>query len=104
MKLKLDTRELGELPMVSARPTGTWLAVPTGFLTALLQAARFTGPHNATYPWIKYVYLLEGKLYASDNHCIVEFDLGERSFANAHFIREEVKVLRARGARRLPFS
>ena len=82
---------------IDHRPLGEWSAVPSGFLDALLKASKFTGKHNGINPWTKYVYLVAGKLYATDNRCIVEIDLGDQSFGDGYFISNDLKLLRARG-------
>jgi hypothetical protein len=97
MKLKIDTNGFPELPEIGCRPSGRWVPVPPGFRAALQIASKFTGAHNAIYPWLKHVYLIAGKLYASDNRCIIEIDLGDSSFGDAHLISHDVKLVRARG-------
>jgi hypothetical protein len=73
-------------------------SVPTGFVDALVQARKFTGRANKVFPWVQDIYLSEGKLYASDNRCIIEIDLGDPSFGPARFSAGDVSVLRAMGS------
>lgn len=83
-------------PYPVAMPGGE-LPVPTGFIEALLRASKFSGRSNKTFPWVQYVYLSEGKLYASDNRCIVEIDLGDPAFGPARFSLGDVSVMKAIG-------
>lgn len=74
------------------------LRVPSGFLDGLLCARKFVQQGPLVFPWVQYVYLLEGKLYASDNHCIIEIDLGNPAFGAARFSVGDVAVLKSFGA------
>lgn len=80
-------------PKRARRPAGDWITVPDGFREALLTATKFTA-HDKIYPWVKYVYLLKGKLYASDNRCIVEIDLADRAFGDTRFTSNEIEILK----------
>ena len=71
--------------------------VPDRFQTSLNVARAFIGRPNKFFPWVQYVYLLEGKLYASDNRCIIEFDLDDPSFGPARLSLGDVALLQAMG-------
>lgn len=70
--------------------------VPEGFLDALLMASHFKSRGTKNFPWLGFVELVNGKLYASDNRCIVEIDLGE-DFGAARFSGGDIAVLKAMG-------
>lgn len=98
MKLEIDNVwNIMDPWEIERRPSGEWTAVPSGFLDALKIAKKFTGKHNGLYPWTRHVYLLAGKLYASDNRCIVEIDLGDQSFGDGYFTSYDLEALHARG-------
>ena len=83
-------------PFQVAKPGGE-IPVPPGFIDALLRASKFTGRSNKTFPWVQYIFLVDGKLYASDNRCIVEIDLGDPAFGPARFSPGDVSVMKAIG-------
>ncbi len=72
--------------------------VPVGFVTALKRVSKFAGRSNMIFPWVQYVYLVDGRLYASDNRCVVEIDLGDPSFGPARFSAGDVSVLSTMGS------
>ena len=64
------------------------LPIRPGFIDALQCAAEFTSRGTQYFPWTKNVYLVDGKLYASDNRCIVEIDLKDDSLGPVQFSPE----------------
>lgn len=73
------------------------VALAPGFLEALQCVAEFTGAGSRWFPWTRYVYLADGKLYASDNHCLVEIDLHDSSLGPARLSRQDIAIIRKMG-------
>lgn len=70
--------------------------VPAGFLKALLMANRFRGRGTKLFPWLGFVEMSEGQLFASDNRSIVAISIGA-DLGAATFTAGDVAVLRAMG-------
>lgn len=96
MKTRVATTEIIEPVETPGRPQGDWRPAPAGVRNAVLNAARFTGSHNTIYPFLNFIYVLDGKLYASDNRCIVEVDLGASNLGFGALTPADVRVLKAR--------
>lgn len=74
-----------------------WKAVPDGFLPALVAAKRFLSS-NASYRVEAHVaFLHHGKLYATNNQVVLEFDLGPNDLAAAAFTPKDIATLVAFG-------
>lgn len=74
-----------------------WKAVPDGFLPALAMAKRFLSP-NASYRIEGHVaFLHHGKLYATNNQVVLEFDLGPNDLSAAAFTPKDIATLAAFG-------
>ncbi len=74
-----------------------WKSVPDGFLPALVTAKRFLAP-NASYRIEGHVaFLHHGKLYATNNQVVLEFDLGPNELAAAAFAPKDIATLAAFG-------
>lgn len=78
-------------------PKGRWRRLPDDFLDALVVARRFMGAPNAEYPWLKFGYLSDGKIYATDNQVLVEVDVGDHTLPATLFRSGDIKVLSSQG-------
>lgn len=77
------------------RPTGG-NPVPSGLIEALKSAARFTGRHEKKLADGKFVHIADGKVYASNNQHIIEFDVGDLK-CSLRLSRRDVSMLSAMG-------
>lgn len=105
--LPLETFD-GELLHSDVPPTGNWHALPDGFLNGIDFASRFTGsspkasrkkkkPSEADFARpIHYVHFHEGKVYATDNKLVIEYDAGECDLSFALSVGQ-VRLIKAFG-------
>lgn len=70
--------------------------VPAGFRDSLLLANKFRGRGTKLFPWLGFVELAEGQLFASDNRSIVAISIGA-DLGTATFTAGDVAVLKAMG-------
>lgn len=74
-----------------------WKAVPDSFLPALVAAKRFIG-QTASYRIEGHVaFLHDGKVYATNNQVVLEFDLGPNDLPPTAFTPKDIATLAAFG-------
>ncbi len=74
-----------------------WKAVPVDFLPALAAAKKFTG-QTASYRLEGQVaFLHSGKVYATNNQVVIEFDIGPNDLEAAAFTPKDIATLIAFG-------
>lgn len=76
-------------------PTAT-VDVPEGFLRALRWARRFVGTHEMSFPAGTFVHIAGDKLYATNNHHLVELEVGS-DLGSARLSGRDIAVLTSIG-------
>ena len=74
-----------------------WKAVPDGLLPALVAAKRFLGQTPPYRVEGHVAFLHHGKIYATNNQVVVEFDLGPKDLAVAAFAPKDIATLATLG-------
>lgn len=83
---------------------GDWCDLPVGIMAALKTASRFVSPEpvKPNVPTItdhkKYVHFYSGRLLATNNLNLVEFNLGPCSLADTALLPSEIKLLASFGS------
>ncbi|WP_433989029.1 hypothetical protein SuNHUV7_31020 (plasmid) [Pseudoseohaeicola sp. NH-UV-7] len=66
-------------------------------VSALITARTFVGRHTKMYPGLQFVHLADGKIYASNNRCLIEINLHDESLGSAMFSSVDLATIRAMG-------
>lgn len=74
-----------------------WKTVPDSFLPALVAAKRFIGQTASYRIEGQVAFLHHGKLYATNNQVVLEFDLGPNDLPVAAFAPKDIAVIAAFG-------